>query len=311
MQSDENEAAAALRGRVVAVVNTAGGGADATSADQMRALFAAAGLTNAEVVSATPGDLEASLDQAAAQADVLVVLGGDGTIRTAVEKARSRRVHLAPLPGGTMNMLPRAIYGERTWQAALTDSLAAPATHLVGGGRAGPYVFFVAALLGAPTLWADAREAVREGRLLEAVRRAVTAARRSRGEPLTYAFGPDARGAAEAVVVICPLVSRAMDESERCLEAAAIGPEGAAEALRLGFHAIFDDWRADPSVTRTKVRWARVTGHGPVPVILDGEKVRLGRIVDLEYVPVAFRALVPAADPAPPSTPAAATPAEG
>jgi len=62
--------------------------------------------------------------------------------------------------------------------------------------------------------------------------------------------------------------------------------------------------RADPAVTRAKVKTATVTGHGRVPVIADGERVRMGRSVTVEYVPVAFRALAPAkSESTPPSRP--------
>ncbi|MGI9169433.1 MAG: diacylglycerol kinase family lipid kinase, partial [Caulobacteraceae bacterium] len=116
-------------------------------------------------------------------------------------------------------------------------------------------------------------------------------------EPLDYEFGDAARGSAEAVAVVCPLISKVMNEDERSLEAAALDPETAAGLLRLGFHALFDDWRQDPNVTRAKVKRLRVTGHGRVPVMVDGERVRLGRVVDIVFTPLAFRALVPAAPP--------------
>jgi diacylglycerol kinase family enzyme len=289
-------AAAALRGRVVAVLNTASGSADPSAEADTRAIFAAAGLPQAEVISAGPAEIETVLSDALAGAAVLVVLGGDGTIRSAASQCGSRKVLLVPLPGGTLNMLPAALYGPRSWRDALRDTLARPVVHDVSGGVAGNEAFFVAALLGAPTLWADAREAIRAGRFLEAVKCAITAARRSFSDPLAYRFGDKLHGKAEAVAVICPLISRVMDNDERSLEAVAVDTPGAAEALRLGFHALFADWRADPAVARAQVRNAMVTGHGRVQVILDGEPFRMGRTVLIRFTPLAFRALAPAVD---------------
>jgi len=290
-------AAEALQGRVIAVLNTSSGSFDASSADQTRAIFEGAGLPHAEVVCADPAGLDAALAQAIAEADVVVVLGGDGTIRTAAEKCGASGRFVVPLPGGTMNMLPRALYGQRDWREALTDTLADPAIHDVSGGRAGEHAFFVAAMLGAPTLWADAREAIRAGHFGEAIRRAGTAARRSFSEPLQYQFGDSLRGTAEAVAVVCPLISKVMNEAERSLEAAALDPASAGDAVRLGIHALFDDWRDDPKVSRAKVKKIAVTGHGFVPTILDGERVRMDRRVVIDFIPVAFRALVPADKP--------------
>ena len=294
MTITDSRVADALKGRIVAVLNTASGGWDAHAEGRAREIFAAAGLTHAEVTSVPPGEIDAALTKAVGGADVLVVLGGDGTIRTAAARCAGFSGFLVPLPGGTMNMLPKALYGARAWPEALADTLANPEIHHVSGGKAGEHAFFVAALLGGPTLWADAREAVRAGHLIEAAKRAVTAARRSYSEPLDYEFGDTLRGSAEAVAVVCPLISKVMNEDERMLEAAAIDPETAGETLRLGFHALFDGWRADPTVKRAKVRRLRVTGHGGVPVIVDGEKVRMGRVVDITFTPLAFRALIPA-----------------
>jgi len=283
----------ALHGRVVAVLNTASGSYHAGAETEVEAIFAGAGVECADVVCAAPGEINLALGQAAASADVLAVLGGDGTIRSAAERCQGRDMFLIPLPGGTMNLLSRALYGGRAWREALIDTLASPTARDVSGGVAGQYPFFVAAILGAPTLWADAREALRAGHLLESAKRSVTALRRGMAEPLVYQFGEAARGSAKAVAVLCPLVSKALSDDELSLEAAAIAPPTATELFRLGVHAVFDDWRNDPDVSLSKVRWLRVTGHGRIPVILDGERVRMGRIVNIRFVPRAFRALTP------------------
>ena len=284
--------------RVVAVVNLASGGSDTQSPDRIRAIFEEVGLANCDVVSVGPEALDAALSDAVAHADVVAVLGGDGTIRSAAAKCGTADKLLIPLPGGTMNMLPHALYGDRVWEAALKDTLADPIIQGVSGGRAGSELFFCAAVLGAPTLWADAREALRHLDVIEAAKRSATAIRRSHDKPLAYQFDDLAQGSAEAVAVICPLVSRGLADDEPCLEAAAIEPQTAAGLFRLAFHAVFEDWRQDPSVCLGKITRIRVVGHGRVPLILDGEKTRLGRIVNIKFVPQAFRALVPAATPA-------------
>jgi diacylglycerol kinase family enzyme len=279
--------------RIVVVLNRASGSWTATCEHEVERLLREADLTDAIVLGAAPIEIEATLDRAIADAEVLVVLGGDGTIRSAAEKLLGKSTILVPLPGGTMNMLPRALYGDRPWRTALADTLDHPEIHTVSGGMAGDRAFFVAALFGAPTLWADAREAAREGHLLEAAQKSVTAARRSMAEPLEYRFGA-LSGSAEAVAVVCPLVSRVLDENELCLEAAAIDTTTAGDALRLGFHALMDDWRLDPAVTRAKITSATISGHGGLPVILDGERVKMGRDVEVRFLPLAFRALAPA-----------------
>lgn len=281
------------RQRIIAVLNTGSGSCDEGSAAKLSAIMTKAGLTQTEVVCVAPSEIDRALDDAVANADLLIVLGGDGTIKTAAAKCENRDLVLLPLPGGTMNMLPKALYGPLAWEEALAATLANPEIRDVSGGKAEGEPFFCVAILGAPSLWADAREALRAGDLVEAAQRSVTAARRSLEESLVYQFGTGASGSAEAVAVICPAVSAAMRQDERALEAAALDPESAAAAFRLVWHAASDGWRHDPSVTVSKVRTVEVTGHGQVPVILDGEKARMGKTVSITFLPLAFRALVP------------------
>ena len=288
-----------LNGRLIAVLNTGsgGGGGGPGAADRMSRIFADAGLTPIDVLSVGPSDVERALSDAAAGADVVVVLGGDGTIRSAADACGKAGRPLIPLPGGTMNMLAHALYGQVTWETALADTLAAPRLRAVSGGKANNQSFFCAAILGAPTLWADVREALRNADLAEAFKRSITALRRG-SESLDYWLGDQASGSAEAVAVLCPLISKALDADEGTFEAAALDPLAAGAMFSLAFHAVFDDWRSDASVSLAKVRTVRVAGHGRVPVILDGEKARFGRAVNLEFTPVAFHAIVPETAPA-------------
>lgn len=243
-------------------------------------------------MSVDPSSLSAALDAAIAKAKVLVVLGGDGTIGTAATRCGEAGPLLIPLPGGTMNMLPKALYGTRNWRDALAATLAAPRIQKVSGGQIDTHRFYCAAILGAPSLWADAREAVREGDLVDAAKMAVTATRRSLSDAVNYDFG-EVSGSADAVSVICPLVSEALEGHEPALEAVALDPKTAAGLFGLAFHAAYDGWRNEPSVTCVKTQKVLVTGHGAIPTILDGEKVRVGRKAEVTFLPVAFRALAP------------------
>ncbi len=279
-------------GRVVGVINIAGGSCDAGSVTRMSEVFTAAGIPGASVVGVEPDALEQALVDAATNSDVVVVLGGDGTIRTAAIICGKADRLLIPLAGGTLNMLPHALYGPATWEKALADTLAAPAIRAVSGGEAEGQRFFCAAVFGAPSLWADTREALRHGDVAQAAAGAVTAIRRH-SEALDYSFGDEPPSEAEAVVVMCPLVSRELAPDEQTLEASALDPVTAIAMLGLAFRAVFDDWRNDPSVKLAKVKRVRLSGHGRVPAILDGEKADFDRAVAISFVPVAFRAVVP------------------
>jgi hypothetical protein len=133
--------------------------------------------------------------------EVLVVLGGDGTIRTAVEACAGTGTYFLPLPGGTLNVLPRALYGDSPWQEALKETLANPLTKELSGGRVRRNVFFVAAVVGAPGLWMEAREAICEGDILNALAKAGVAFEAMFGTTIQYFISPRVSGKAEVVAV--------------------------------------------------------------------------------------------------------------
>lgn len=241
------------------------------------------------------GDLPDILRRAVdAGPDLLAVLAGDGTARAAAELCGPKGPLVAPLPGGTMNMLPQAVYGELAWPEALQAILAQGQVRMLGGGEVEDRLFLVAAILGSPALWAPAREAVRKGRLDLALTRARRAWSRAFTGRLRYRFPGGPSGKAEALAFLCPPISRALADDDQALEAAALDPSGAAEAFRLGVHALTGDWRRDPSVRTARCRDAEVWGAQGLPVLLDGEPLRLKPRVRVTWRPDVVRVLAPA-----------------
>jgi diacylglycerol kinase family enzyme len=247
--------------------------------------------------------LKAALD---ARPDLLVVLGGDGTASAAAALCGPFGPLLAPLPGGTMNMLPHAIYGRRDWRSALRTILDDGRERPVGGGEVGGHRFYVAAVLGNPALWAPAREALRAGQFWRAVDRALYAWRRCFRRKLRFSLDGAPHRRAEALALLCPLISRELPDDAGALEAAAIDPRSWGDVLRLGLAtllrpligpALGGDWRSDPAVITGRCHEGRAYARRHIHAIIDGEPVRLPRTVDIRFRPVAFRALAPAGDP--------------
>ena len=56
-----------------------------------------------------------------------------------------------------------------SWQDALRNTLTEPLTKALSAGRTGDELFFVAAVVGAPGLWMEARESIRERNIVDAV----------------------------------------------------------------------------------------------------------------------------------------------
>jgi diacylglycerol kinase family enzyme len=285
---------------IAAVINPASGGVGPGAAEEVAVLVAEYGVS-LTLAAPEPSGLEAAVRAAVESApDLVLVLAGDGTARTAAELAGPDGPLVAPLAGGTLNLLPHALYGTEPWREVLPRLLQTGVERPAPGGRVGERAFYVAAILGAPALWAPAREAVRAGRPLEALRRASLALRRAFTGRIRYSLDGGPAKAAEALVLISPAISRKL-EGTMALEAAALDLHSAHEAFRLAVNGLIGDWRRDPGVTARPCQRGQVSARHAIPAILDGEIERLGRSVSFEFLPRAFRALVPPDAEAPPS----------
>ena len=279
--------------KVGAIINTSSGGCDSESEVEMLNILKGAGVTNCKTWCGESDQIERAFREAATQAlKILIVLGGDGTIRTAAEECARTGIYLLPLAGGTLNMLPRALYGDVSWQDTLKNTLADPATKQLSGGRTGEELFFVAAVVGAPALWMEARESIREGDMVDAVEKSAVAFQAMFDSKIRYSISSEASGEAEVVAVICPLVSEQMSDSEQALEAAAIDVQSAAELLRLATAAAFGKWRNDKSVNLTKTQRVTVQSSRDIPLFVDGERVKVGKKAEISFVPSAVNAIV-------------------
>ncbi|MFI6518499.1 bifunctional phosphatase PAP2/diacylglycerol kinase family protein [Spirillospora sp. NPDC050679] len=112
---------------VVAVVNvssgrnTADGGIGLPGRAERDLALLERELPAAEIVRLEPdADLGKALDQAAERAEVLAVVGGDGTVNAGARAALRHRVPLLPVPSGTFDHFARALGME-----TVTDAIAA------------------------------------------------------------------------------------------------------------------------------------------------------------------------------------------
>ena len=279
-------------GRVVVLVNPMSGGVGANAAAEAAEILEGFACES-EVISLEGDGMDQTIDTVlAGDADLIVVLAGDGTARAVASRAGSYGPLVAPLPGGTMNMLPKALYGTTDWKEALRVILEDGEPQHVSGGEVEGHAFYCAAILGAPALWAPAREALRGGKLKLALTHARRAWRRAFSGRIRFDLDGGPRQRAEALVLISPMISRALDDPVG-LEAAAMNPHDAADAFRLAAHALFDDWRHDPAVRSRPARRVRVAARSRIPAVLDGEPILLSSEATIRFMPKAFRALAP------------------
>jgi len=278
------------------VVNVAAGSVGPTAPAEIEKLLADFGVT-ARVRAPEPAELRDQLKAAIDTGpDLLITLAGDGTVRAAAELCGIDGPMIAPLPGGTMNMMPHAVYGQRPWPEALRLALAEGRERDLGGGCIDGHRFLCAAILGSPARLAPVREAARAGHPVIAFTRARHALQRAFTGRLRYRLDEGVRCKAEALVLICPIASKVMRAEDPTLEAAALNPNGAGEILRLGINALVRDWRVDASVDDQFCKRAHVWAAQGIPALLDGETVRLPSVVDVRYDPRICRILTPPKD---------------
>jgi diacylglycerol kinase family enzyme len=276
--------------RIEAVVNEASGSVGPGAAMALAEVIAAYGYP-CNLVTPPPADLSAAIASAVdAGPDLLVILGGDGTARLAAERCGPDGPLLAALPGGTLNMLPHVLYGALPWREALVAALSEGVERSICGGQVEGRSFYVAAVLGAPALLSAAREAMRAGKILRAWRRGAYALRRAFTGRVHYRLDGLPRREAEALVLISPNISKAMSTA-RSLEVAELDLHNATELFRLAFNGLVGDWRRDPGVMVYASVHGRAVARRPIPCILDGELLRLGRSAEFVFQPRAFRAL--------------------
>lgn len=281
--------------KVGAIINTSSGGSDLESEQKMLSILTGAGIVEPKTWCGEAEEMDRFFAEAAGhKLDILIVLGGDGTIRRAAEACTETKPYLIPLPGGTMNMLPRALYGELSWEDALKNALAVPSAKKLSGGRVANKQFFVAAIVGAPALWIQARESAREGDIIDVIEKGNVALQSTFETKVRYVISEQINGEAEAIVLICPLVSEEMSDSEQGLEAAVVNVENAPEVLRLATAAAFGKWRDDRKIHLTKTKRLAVQSSKEIPATLDGESVNLGMRAEIDFVSRAVTVLVPA-----------------
>ncbi len=240
-----------------------------TEADRDKLIEAAAssGITRYALVGAEM--MSDRLFERAKNFDVIIVLGGDGTAKTVAERAPDDAPPLILLPGGTLNVLPRALYGDLAWPEALAAALSRGQVTRLAGGCANDKRFFVAAMFGSPTLLARAREAVREGHLIKAVSRARHFLKRSFSHRLRARAEKARFTSAEGIGVLCPSFSGSVNGED--LEWVKLTASHLIDLARVSIRALGQGWRNDSSVEITRCKRGEIRGHGFIPAVLDGE----------------------------------------
>ena len=201
--------------------------------------------------------------------DIIVVLGGDGTARAAASLAPRDGPPLVLLPGGTLNILPKALYGDLAWPDALKAALERGVEKRMPAGLANGQRFFVAAMFGAPTVLARVREAAREGQFATAFGRMGAYFKRAFVRGLRARANRDPFRKAEAIGALLPSFGGGLEGDG--LEWVHLKANHFVDLARVSVRALGEGWRNDDAVDTWPAHAGDIVSTGMIPATLDGE----------------------------------------
>ncbi|BCW90805.1 hypothetical protein sos41_39800 [Alphaproteobacteria bacterium SO-S41] len=255
-----------------------------------------------------PADVRTALERAfQSDAALVAVIGGDGTCRAAAEIAHEKGRPVVFLPGGTMNLLPKRIWGELDLKAAL-EALARGETMPIAldVAEVDGKLFLVAAMFGAAPALTRFRETLRRTRTLRDLGRLGADAMRGLrglGRPTVRIVEPTGVGGLMPALLVTPgnathaLAGRNPDDPTPSLECVAATVNGwAGLAVATMRVLIGADWRNDKRLVSFNATRVSIGAPGRVMrATLDGEIVVVANPATLRFLPAGLATLGPRA----------------
>jgi hypothetical protein len=251
------------RGPLWLVANAASGSNSQDAVREVIAALAEGGRPVDKVVDASEG-LPGPADLGAA--GTVAVFAGDGTVNALATGLEGWDGALLVLPGGTANLLARAIQGERG-AGEIAAGLSRMTPRRRNCIRCAHGTALVEALAGPGATWSDVREELRGGALGRVANAAIEAIRQSTAGPMVALTEP-AIGRAEGYVGL------RLDVSGEAMVVEGFGAETAADYVAHGLALLRRNFREGPHDAlgeHLAVR-CRSLGDGPIPLMIDGER---------------------------------------
>ena len=247
------------------VTNPASGSARQLSGDALAELLAGTGARVAGRTAFPETPLPTPRELAAAGVDTLVLFAGDGTINATLCALTGWDGAFLILPGGTMNLLAKALHGDAEVAAivaAANDARRIALPVADAGGRCA----FVGIILGPAAHWGRARELGRRSALTRLVRAMRYAWARTFGRGIRVAGAPGLRGRYQAVLV---------RPGNPELAISGIDARDLRSIVDLGWSWLTGAWLDARAVTNCTARRLRLADARPVQALFDGEAAML------------------------------------
>ncbi|WP_137753420.1 diacylglycerol kinase family protein [Sphingopyxis sp. L1A2A] len=247
--------------RPALLCNTQSGSHDDAVRDQIAELCRTHGAPLVATFALPDGDIPDVAELQRQDIDLLLVWTGDGTINAAATRGAGWDGAILALPGGTLNLLSKALHGDRPVSEILTDALQGRArrspipTVVSDAGTA-----FITVVAGPATRWAEVRETMRQDGLIEASRAAPDALDEMMNAP-GVRIGADSK--AYPAVILTPTPGG--------IRADGILTEGTGDVLRHGLAWLGGDFRDGPSEPVASGEIVVLESDQPISLEFDGE----------------------------------------
>lgn len=252
--------------RACLIVNAGSGSNTPEACDALISLLEAHGLDIARRVSVPDDALPKAEELETADIGLVVIYTGDGTIRSTLCRLEGWGGAVLVLPGGTTNLLSKALHGDRSLADILADlPRMRRSRRQCLRCEAGTAVIEVVAGPGAK--WSDVREGLREGDVAAVASTAVEAAQASAGSSTVILSHPDiGRPEGYSGIRLTPL--------DAGIEVEGYGAATVADYLAQGMALLRRDFRTGPHDDlglHPLVHCASIDGS-PIELMLDGER---------------------------------------
>lgn len=242
------------------IVNIDSGSYDASACERIGEALAAIGWPCERVVRFPEDALpdRAMLDSEGV--DTLAIYTGDGTINSLAGTLEGWGGSLLVLPGGTLNLLSKALHGDRPLEAIISDldqaKMIRPPVIRGAGVTA-----LVGVILGPTTAWGEVRESARHLDVAGLVETVPAAWSETFGEVGVNLAGSDTHYPA---LNLTPLDGKIFVQGFRA--------DNAAQLLSHGFAWLGGDFRNGPHDDLGGYESVVVEGHGDIGMMYDGER---------------------------------------
>ena len=252
--------------RACLIVNAASGSNTPEACDALGSGLKAQGIAIARTVAVPDDALPTPAELDAAGISLVAIYTGDGTLRSALTGLEEWGGAVLVLPGGTTNLLSKALHGDRPFEEILAElprmqRRRRPCLR----SEAGAAVIEVVAGPGAK--WSDVREGLREGDVAAVASTAVDAAQASAGGSTVVLSQPNL-GKPEGYSGV------RLTPTREGIEVEGYGAETIADYFAQGIALLRRDFRSGPHDDlgfHPSVRCVSVDGS-PIELMLDGER---------------------------------------